>query len=95
MGIFERTNGKMDFILKKISYLKWRISQNMIDGFYYDDLNAQTIMEFDSDNIRIYNKFFFFQFFPYLSRNTIGLSLLYKVSRQKFRLKNLGRLLKI
>ena len=60
MGIFERTNGKMQFIMKKISYLKWRISQNMIDGFYYDDLNAETIMEFDSDNIRIYNKCFIF-----------------------------------
>jgi len=58
MGLFERNNGKMLFILKRIGYLKWRIIEKLIDGYYYDDMNAEFIIEFDSSKVRIFNKFF-------------------------------------
>ena len=54
--MFNRINGKIVLVLKKVSYLKWKIIQTMIDGYYYDDLHAETVMEFDAENVRIFKK---------------------------------------
>lgn len=48
--------GKMIFVLKKISYMKWKLIQTMIDGYYYDDTHAELISEFDNEKVRVFNK---------------------------------------